>query len=97
MYVVGLADIGADNGSDVLGQVCDLELRSLYRSPALVVADVKICYLHDGHGKMGVKNSFPYRLDKLNELDLDDVDDNQEEYLYDFLVVLMLQATMDAF
>jgi hemerythrin len=24
-------------------------------------------------------------IDKLNELDLDDVDDNQEEYLYDFL------------
>ena len=24
-------------------------------------------------------------IDKINELDLDDVDDNQEEYLYDFL------------
>lgn len=27
-------------------------------------------------------------IDKLNELDLDDVDDNQEEYLYDFLSFL---------
>jgi len=27
-------------------------------------------------------------IDKLNELDLDDVDDNQEEYLYDFLTFL---------